>query len=76
MLWLSHHKKLSDGNGWKMMLQSIIEKHWIVCSRQQWRWLNSPKPITSQDKRLLTQRMSWQRLFKLRTAAKMSKKQA
>ena len=29
-LWLSHYRKLSIGNSQKMMLQSIIGKHWIM----------------------------------------------
>ena len=76
MLWSSHDKKLSNGNGQKMLLQSIIKKHWISWSRQQWRQLNLPKLITSWNERLLMQRTNWQRLFKPRTAATMSKKWA
>ena len=30
MLWLSHNRKLNDGNDQKMMLQSIIGKHCIM----------------------------------------------
>ena len=30
MLWLGHDKKPNIGNDWRMMLQRVTEKLWIV----------------------------------------------